>query len=652
MNLPLRVLHYGKDVPLPEQVPLRAGPLSLVFEAGDLRHIRLDDREVLRRVYVAVRDRNWATIPSVLSNLQIERSEDSFRITYDVEHRQGEIDFFWRGTTTGDVRGTLTFAMEGQARSTFLRNRVGFCILHPIRECAGHPCRVEKVDGSVEQGTFPRYISPHQPFFDMRTISHEVVPGVHAEVRFAGDTFEMEDQRNWTDGSYKTYCTPLRLSYPVEVRAGTKISQSVTLTCKGGFQTRPYADGRGAEGDSTGITFSLGGSPALPLPRIGLSVAHHGQPLSQKDIKRLQTLHLSHLRVDLNLTRPGWEPSLRRAADEAKALGVALEIALILSDAAGEELKALVAALGQIKPSVRAYLVFHIAEGSTSEKWVRLARAHLSGHDAGAKIGAGSNAFFTHLNRGRPPVGAIDLTCYPINPQCHAFDNTSLIENLEAQASTVESARQFTAGVPIAITPITLKMRFNPDATGPVPEPQPGELPAPVDVRQMSLFGAGWTVGSLKYLAESGASSLTYYETTGWRGVMETEQGSPLPERFRSIPGSVFPIYHVLADVGEFAGGEVIPTQSSETLKVDGIALRRDGRTRILVANLTGDPQRVTVRNLSGSVRVRRMDETNAQEAMVAPETFRAEAGELMQTVKGTLEISLLPYAVARIDSV
>ncbi len=646
-RLPPRVLSYGKDEPLPEQVPLRAGPLSLIFEAGDLRTLRLGGREVLRRVYVAVRDRNWGTIPSALSNVRIESRDDSFRIAYDVENRQGEIDFFWKGTITGDAQGTLTFAMEGEARSTFLRNRVGFCILHPIRECAGCPCRVEKVDGTVEQGAFPKYISPHQPFVDMRAISHEVVPDLWAEVRFAGDTFEMEDQRNWTDGSYKTYCTPLRLPYPVEVKAGTKVSQSVTLSLKGSFP-----DGRGAEDASTGIPFAIGQPTSLPLPRIGLGVAHHGQPLSQRELDRLRALHLSHLRVDLNLTTPGYEPALRRAADEARALGTALEVALTLSDAAEEELTTLGATLKQIKPPVWAYLIFHAAEGSTSEKWVRLARAHLSAWDAGAKIGAGTNAFFTHLNRGRPPVQAIDLACYSINPQVHAFDNTSLIETLEAQASSVESARQFAAGVPLAVTPITLKMRSNPDATGPVPQTPPGELPAPVDVRQMSLFGAGWTVGSLKYLAESGASSLTYYETTGWRGVMETESGSSLPERFRSIPGSVFPMYHVLADVGAFAGGEVIPSQSSATLKVDGLAVRRDGRTRIIVANLTGEPQQVAIRNLSGSVRVRPLDETNAQEAMVAPEDFRTEAGELLQTVKGTLEIRLLPYAIARIDSV
>jgi hypothetical protein len=70
-----------------------------------------------------------------------------------------------------------------------------------------------------------------------------------------------------------------------------------------------------------------------------------------------------------------------------------------------------------------------------------------------------------------------------------------------------------------------LKPRFNAVATGPEPEPAPGELPKPVDARQMSLFGAAWTLGAIARLAQSEAARLTFYETTGWRGVMETGDG-------------------------------------------------------------------------------------------------------------------------------
>jgi hypothetical protein len=205
--------------------------------------------------------------------------------------------------------------------------------------------------------------------------------------------------------------------------------------------------------------------------------------------------------------------------------------------------------------------------------------------------------------------------------------------------------------LPLSVSSVTLKMRANPNATGPEPEPAPGELPRQVDVRQMSLLGAGWTAGSLKYIAESNVASVTYYETTGWRGVMELEGGSPVPDVFRSLPGGVYPLYHVLADVGDCAAGEVLPTTSSDTLKVNGLALRQHGKSRVILANLSPDAQQVTVRNLGERVRLRGLDETNAEQAMQTPEEFREKEGETRQTTSGTLEVSLLPYAVVRIDS-
>ncbi len=655
MKLSKSVLYYGKDEPLPEQIELRAGPLSLVYEAGDLRYIRLGRHEILRRIYVAIRDPNWGTILPRLSNIQMDIKPDSFCISYDVENKQGDIDFFWRGVLRGDATGTISFSMDGEAHSTFRRNRIGFCVLHPMA-CAGAPARIEHVDGAVEENSFPQYIGqqlvvdgivkPVHPFEEMQALTHQIVPGLWAEIRFSGEIFELEDQRNWTDASYKTYGTPLRLPFPVEITAGTKISQSITLTLQGQLPATA------SDADTSGVNFSIESSPGRAFPRLGLGIASHNQPLSQKELTRLKALNLAHLRIGLRLSEPDNETQLRQAAAEAAALGVTLEVAIFLSDAAEAELKYLADMLERVKPPVWAWLIFHDKEKSTSEKWVNLARERLGHYNPAARIGAGTNAFFAELNRSRPPVQALDLVCYSINPQVHAFDNLSLVETLAAQAPTVESVRQFCSDRLLAVTPVTLKMRFNPNATGPEPEPEPGQLPAQVDERQMSLFGAGWTAGSLKYLAESGADSLTYYETTGWRGVMETEAGSPVPDKFPSLPGAVFPLYHVLADVGGFAAGEIIPTRSSQPLQVDGLALRHEGRLRVMLANLSPEPQQVLVQNLGRQVRVRTMDETNAAEAMQNPEAFRAQAGELVQTSEGNLALRLRPFAIARLEEV
>jgi hypothetical protein len=57
------VCYYGSPGPLPAPRPLRAGPLSLRYETGDLRYLRLGELEVIRRIYVAVRDRCAGHLP-------------------------------------------------------------------------------------------------------------------------------------------------------------------------------------------------------------------------------------------------------------------------------------------------------------------------------------------------------------------------------------------------------------------------------------------------------------------------------------------------------------------------------------------------------------------------------------------------------------
>ena len=116
--LPENVLRYGRDESLPEEIPLQAGPLSMVFEPQNafLRYICLDDREILRGVYAAVRDDVWGTVPPVLSNLDVSAKRDHFTLCFDVTCRSGKIDFAWKGRITGNRHGEVVFAMDGRGQ--------------------------------------------------------------------------------------------------------------------------------------------------------------------------------------------------------------------------------------------------------------------------------------------------------------------------------------------------------------------------------------------------------------------------------------------------------------------------------------------------------------------------------------------------------
>lgn len=486
---------------------LRAGPLRVLFEDGGLRYVRLGAREVLRRVYVAVRDRSWDTVPAEVGALKVDARADSFDVSFQARARREPVDFAWKATIRGDARGTISFGMDGEANSAFLRNRIGLCVLHPIRECSGAPCRVTHSDGRSEEGCFPRQVSPHQPFLDIRTLSHEVAPGLRAEVRVEGDVFEMEDQRNWTDASYKIYSTPLALPIPVEVRAGTKIAQSVTLSLAG--------EAREPEADAGEVRFSLEERLPVPLPTLG-----HAAGAGVK---------VPLLRVDL---RGADAPRFAQAAAEARQAGAALEIALHLA----EEVE-----LVRLAGLIRGVRVAHVLLFPPTDDWIALARKHLPG----VCVGGGSSGHFAELNRRRPPVDLLDLVTFPASPACHAGDERTLVENVEAQGYAVESAREFSAGKPVGVSPI---------AYG-------GDFPA-------------WVLGSVKYVAQAGAASATY----DLKGKAARE---------------------ALAEVAGFAGGVVLPTRSADPLRVDGLALEKDGRSRIFLANMTPRPERALYRGRS-----------------------------------------------------
>jgi D-apionolactonase len=653
------VLYYGKTDLLPDPIPLRAGPLSLLYDNGDLRSIRLDGQEIVRRVYVAIRDRNWGTIAPSFSDVEMKVEEDRFTIHYAVENRAGEIDFAWRGEIHGEADGTITFKMDGAARATFWKNRIGFCVLHPAG-LSGKAAVVEYVDGTAEETHFPEDIcadQPVRPFAGLRAIRHLVMPGVWAEVQMTGDVFEMEDQRLWTDASYKTFCTPLSLPYPAEIQAGTKVTQAITLRLVDTRWKNNFPAAREtATHEPESVRLSLGDA-WKPAPPVGLALASHGKALSERkaqglceqEARLLRALHLNHLRVELTLADPAYPARLREGMEQSAGLGIPLELALRVTTGAGkEEISAFRKVIDDLRPRVCGWLISPGSEpysgGNPSGEIARAAWQILKSYDPAIPLAVGTNTDFIFLKRTTLPLEWMDQVCITLNPQAHAFDNQSLVETLEAQPMLIDSARRFAQGLPVVVSPVTLKPRYNPYANGPARTLLPGELPPQVDPRQISLFGAGWTLGSLRAMAAGGAARVTYYETTGWRGVMETEEGSPAG--FPSIPGCVFPMYFVFALYGEYAGGEAALLTSSDSLRISGLALRKNGKICILLANHTGQAQHIWLAGVKGDCHVRCLDETNAESAMRASEDFLREAGKPIHVNSEGVDLEVNPFGI------
>ena len=640
----------GRSLPTPEPRTLRAGPVRALLDGADLRHIRVGDAELVQRVYVAVRDAPWNTIPATFDDWAIDETADRFVVRFSAAHRHADIDFRWRGSIEGSADGTIRYVLHGTCHGAFRYSKIGFNVHHGLAESVGHPFRLTTDAGQLT-GTMPAAIEPqrivdgtltgmYEPF---RELALEVAPGLEAVIGLEGDLLELQDHRNWTDGNFKSYGTPLALGFPFDAVDGQVIRQVLTIEFRG-TAPAPRPAGR--------PTLRLGDVIAPSVPPIGYLQAGHGRPLSESEADRLRPLRPDHLRVEISPTPEGLAALDRAVADAGLLGGVALELAVFANEGSGPALAELARRLRSADVRVARVLAyfardgFSAVSGTTPGSVVRLVREHLEPVVGAVPFAGGTTQSFADVNRDRPVDPAQTAICFAVSPTVHAADDASIIENIAVQRDVVRFARSFAGSREICVGPVTIATRFGPYPAGPS---APDDLPAAVDVRQASLLGAAWTLGSLAALLGAPADSLTCYETTGWQGVVETDGGAP-DSRFPSRPGDTFPLAHVLADVLERRDAAVLDVVTSDSLRATGLALRRSSGVRLLAANLTPSASRVVLQGLpAGSGTMRVLDLASVGRAMRDPGGFRADTHPIR--IPAALELELGPYATVCIDA-
>ena len=189
---------------------LSAGPISAEFDNGNLRYIRVNGVEVLRAIAYLVRDENWGTYPVTLNNLRVDQRKDSFSVSYRAQCTRLGQQIDYEATIEGKSNGTLAFRAIAKPRRDFLTNRTGFVVLHPLQGVVGRPVKVEHVDGSVTNSTFPEHVNPDCPYRNIRALSHEVLPGVWARCVMEGEAYEMKIIATGPTRRSKPMCGPWR----------------------------------------------------------------------------------------------------------------------------------------------------------------------------------------------------------------------------------------------------------------------------------------------------------------------------------------------------------------------------------------------------------------------------------------------------------
>ncbi|MEN8228171.1 MAG: hypothetical protein ABFS38_08460 [Bacteroidota bacterium] len=564
----------------PDYRTLTFSDCELLYWNGQIRHLKVGGIQVVNAIYATVRDRDWGTVPYKVVNETLGERMDGFSISMVLEFREHDI-VFNAEINIKAANGEFIFSMDGSAMSNFQRNRIGLSVLFPIGECKGLPVEVLHTDGTSSKGVFPESISPHQPFQNIRSLRWEPSTSLHAELLFDGDIFEMEDQRNWTDASYKIYGTPLSEPFPVHIGKGSRISQTVTLTLSGntGYELP----------DQECHTLQIDPSIKESIPGMGTGRSSE-DALSPEEAELLKRAGFNHYRVELWLGGSRWQKILKHASHEQKMLGWPLELVLHFTENSHRELKTFLDQFYQQPVPLKHILLFdheHLSGKALLGEVVPGLRQAFPF----VPIGGGTDANFAELNRNHPKAEQLDFIAYTICPQVHASDDLSLLENLEAQSETVFTAKEL-FGLPVSIPAITLSQRFNAVASS--NDKRKHEAPPPLspDRRQGTPFAAGWTVGSLKQLIFSGAESLTYFETTGARGILNKKKSNDM----------LSPLFHIFREVLAQGYSHVVSATSSAPLLFDGLMLTGRSPDKLIIINHTTEEQQISISGIKGEI--------------------------------------------------
>ena len=629
---------YGSAEAEPKALVLTAGALSAEFVAGNLRDIRFEGVEVIRAIGYIVRDKDWGTYAPVLSNLEMHRDAGSFRVSYGgrCEAADGAV-LTISALIIGSSDGSLRFEATATPSGDFETNRCGFCVLHPIVGVAGSAVVVEHVDGSLEHTRLPDLIDPWQPFKWIRAITHRVRPGLQATCRLEGEAFEMEDQRNWSDASYKTYVRPLEWPWPYRLAHRKPLAQSVWLTLKGDSAPRP-APARSAE-----VELTIG--PAMgAMPRIGLVVTPEESSSVLAQVARLAEIAPQVLTCHFDLTAGhGGEALAGFAALAAVTKAeITLECIVPCHGDVGAELGAIAAMVKKaglrldaisLSPSVDRQST---PPGSAWPACPPLAHIYFAARESfpGLRIGGGSFSYFTELNRKRPPVDLIDFVTHATCPLVHAADDRSVMQTLEALPFIARSARAFIGATkPYRIGPSTIAMRQNPYGSRTFDNPSAKRMAmANTDPRHNGLFGAAWTLGYAAATAQAGLEALTPSALTGRFGLLDGGD-------------AVRPMFHVVRALAALATRERYELDSSQPDSVLGVAAATAaGRATVWLANLTAKTliARLSGARPGGALMLRSLDATNWPVA-------RTGDSPAARAVTGAA-LTLAPFAIAQIE--
>jgi hypothetical protein len=429
-------------------------------------------------------------------------------------------------------------------------------------------------------------------------------------MRSEGLPLEMEDQRNWTDSTFKVYSGSLRAPRPIRLKRGAVLRQELTL--KVSDAPKPLAAGRGAP-----ITVG----PPVELPLVGVQFNDPLPTNARPAEELLAELGVDHVRIDADWPNP---PELGSVAD------LPVELAELVDEISDERLAYVAAAAARLPRNSRVLL--HLTgRRTTGVEATEALSALLIGTRADIEVVPGSDAYFVDVNRDRPRCA--DSVSFSMTPTVHAADTESIFATLPVQSQAVRQARGM-FGADVFVSPVTLRIRGNPESREAGPEARRQLDSQHLDTRLHRLEGAAWTLGSVHALTVAGATSATWHELGGPRGLIRAHGAD-----------DVSPAFHALSLLRARERPEVRPVTAAEG---GVVGFEFPGRGELVLVSLRPWVQEVELRGWAPALLDRRR--LRSEDLAAAARTSRWW-NRPAEPVDSSQAITLEPFEITRLST-
>jgi hypothetical protein len=495
------------DVQLLPLRNLRAGEVTASYEAGRLRYIGCNGYEAVRMIFYAMRDENWVTFPMKISDETIVEKERSFEVRYRGSINTEKIKFEADFSITGNADGTIVFYMEGRALNSFQSKRNGLGVHHPVHACAGRPVEIIHPGDVSEKSVFPKLISPTRPFKDVTGMRYTTAYGTRTEIVFEGDEFEMEDQRNWSDDSFKTYSGPQYKTPMLDVREGDTMFHRITVRLNSTNTETIYPKQQVLQGPFPEIGYGFSDGDDIPTTGEQITTIPHG-----------------HLSVEVMLSDKKWRENLQQRIARAGLTNIDLRLLVYFTEFSEKETAGLSAFINDTRMHVTSVLV--LSEHGTAPE---ADNYHIVLHELrkacpNLKIGFGNATWFANINATINREVNCDFTGFVVNPQVHQTDERSILENLLSQHTILDTLRDR-----VGEKPVQVHFQFS----------------KVDDPRWHTQLGAWWLLNAIASMASAGV--ITICELTGRNAIFrQHKEHSPLMKLLKTL--SDFAPVHIRAE--------------------------------------------------------------------------------------------------------